>query len=629
MTDNDLTLRVETAGKTLEFRPVDESPCRRACPAGIDVKRYVGQIASGNFEGALSTIRKHMPFPSACGRICIHPCQTECARGQFDEPIAIMALKRFVIDRETRKGVTSELPIIEGRTGKKVAIIGSGPAGLTAAHDLALYGHEITVFERYENPGGLLTHAIPELELPSATVNRDIARITELGVKIECNHEINGEAGVRELLNDGFDAVLIATGSSGRWFGFDKLGWIPGGDLGGVLGAAKFMSIYRTGIPENDPHPPGKIIVLGSGVQALGCARTAVRLGCPNVTWIIPLSKDQLQPDPRRVGQAIEEGVNILELTRPIEILGENGEVTGIRCVEVELSEPDHTGRRNVSAKGNTEKIIECDTVIDAMYFAPDENWGDLSTGPWGVVAANPDTMATSIPGVFAAGDVVSGAKSVVEAVALGHRAAAGIDSYLLGFESEIGTLATPIEVYGWEIEDPAEIPSKPFRPAIRNAEERKTDFNEPEVGFTAWEAEHEARRCLLCGPCEECAVCVAGCRHKKGVLFDSEGNPVFVRVPIDIARGLIGGGGGATELALYTAVVDPDRCRSCGVCEEICGYHAPRVAPDNSGRFVSSIDVFACKGCGTCIAACPSGAIDQGGSSHRAVYSAVPEVEK
>jgi NADPH-dependent glutamate synthase beta subunit-like oxidoreductase/NAD-dependent dihydropyrimidine dehydrogenase PreA subunit len=621
-------MNVEAMGRKLEFTLVDESPCRRACPAGIDAKRYVGQIASGDFEGALATIRKHMPFPSACGRICPHPCQTECTRREIDEPIAIMALKRFAIDSEIRKGVSAPLPRKQRSTGKRIAIIGAGPSGLTAAHDLALMGHDITVFEKNDKPGGMLTHAVPEFELPLKTTIRDISRIQDLGVKIECGQKIDGETGLRKLLKQGFDAVLLAAGSAGRWNGFDGKGWIPGSYLTDVIGASEFASRYRAGVPDSANKLSGNVVILGSGVQALACARIAARLGFSKVQWIIPHTIDQLQPDPGRVEQASEERVEIIELTRPLAIEGKNGKVTGIRCVALELDEPDHTGRQNVKPVDGGERLIACETVIDAAYFAPDESWGQLSTGPWGVVNVDLDSMATSMDGVFAAGDIVSGPKTVVEAVALGHRAAEGIHRYLSGDETRIGTLSTPLLVYGWEIENPAQPPAGCYRPGVREADARVKDFEDAEVGFTAWEAQHEAQRCLLCGPCEECAVCLPGCGRKKGTMTDSDGNPVFIRVPTGLAQGLMSEVRDVDTmgLKLFTAVVDPNRCRACGVCEEICDYHAPRVSPDNTGRFVASIDILACKGCGTCVAACPSGAIDQAGSSLHAIHDSILE---
>ena len=620
------TLRVKVAGRDIEFHPVQESPCRRACPAGIDVKRYVGQIASGDFSGALATIRKHMPFPSACGRICLHPCENECLRGDVDQPIAIMHLKRFVTEYEMRKGEDAPLPELTDPTGKRIAIIGSGPSGLTAAHDLAIKGHGITVFEKESIPGGMLTQAIPEFELPSNAVKRDINRIIDLGVIIKCGRAIHGEAGLTELLEEGFDAVLLATGTSARWKGLKGPRWISGGKLNGVFGAFKFMKQNRIRSKGEESEPLGNVVVLGSGVHALGCARTAVRFNSEQVHWLIPCEKEYIQPDSRLVKLAEEEGVIIHELTRALAIEGKNEHVSGVRIVKLNIRETDHTGRPELVPNPETEQVLKCDTVIDAAYFVPESNWGNLGSGPWGTVNVNLDTMVTNHPGIFAAGDVVSGPKSVVEAVALGHRAANGIDRYLHGTVGEVGTLSEPIKVSGWEVANPSETPSEVFCPEIRPVEERKLDFLEAEQPFTAWEATHEARRCLLCGPCEECAVCVSNCYRKRGTALDESGNEVIVRVPLDVAitvreKTIVGF---PDDLKFYAAQVVPELCRGCGVCEDICDYNAPRIAPHSKFGLVSRIDIVACKGCGTCVAACPSGAINQGKTPLDVVYNAI-----
>jgi len=612
------SLTVEIAGRPLEFHPVDESPCRRACPAGIDVKRYVGQIASGDFTGALATIRKHMPFPSACGRICLHPCETECRRGEVDKPIAIMHLKRFVSDYETRQGIDAPPPRIPKSTGRKIAIIGSGPSGLTAAHDLRLMGHEVTVFERSNTPGGMLSQAIPGFRLPHSAILHDIDRILAMGINVKYGRSIQGDTGIKGLMDEGFDAVLIATGTSGRWQGLKGKGWIEGGDLPGVAGASEFSTKFRNGSDRDVSDSLGKVVVLGWGVHAIACARTAIRLGCKNVTWIVPILKKFLQPGEHYITQAIEEGVEIIELARPVRIENSAGRVGGVTWIKLEAGDIDHTGRIEYRETKTKPIRLNCNTVIDAAHFAPDVKWGQLSAGPWGNITVHPDTMATSIPGVFASGDVVSGPKSVVEAVSLGHRAAAGINHYFTGDKKEIGTLSGAIRIHGWEVDDPAATPSEVHRPTVRPVSERMADFHEAEQPLTVWQATHEARRCLMCGPCEECSVCLSSCYRKRGTIENESGEREEIRVPLGIARGIREETGidDKGDLELYAAVVDPERCRGCGLCEEICGYHAPRVAPDPKYGFVSSIDILACKGCGTCVSACPSGAIDQGVTS-------------
>jgi len=618
--------KVEIAGRWLEFEQVSESPCRRACPAGIDVKKYVGQIAGEDFDGALATIRRHMPFPSACGRICLHPCETECKRAEVDEPIQIMHLKRFAHEYESREGLKAPLPEKHRPTGKKVAIIGSGPAGLTAAHDLAIMGHDVVVFEKMQEPGGNLRYAIPEFELPLGSVRNDIGRIENLGVRIRCGHAIQGEAGLKELLKEGYDAVLVATGVSARWKGVDGTRWLPGGTLAGVIGASKFAANHRSGDNPDLASDLGNVVVIGYGVHALGAAKVAIRLGVPSVTWIIPVETKQLQPDPSRVQQAIDEGIRILECSRPVEIVGSGNAVSGVKIIKLGEEKTDHTGRVVRHPVAGSEEIIDCDSVIDAAWFVPDTKWNHLAEGPWGNIKVNRDTMATSVPGIFAAGDVVSGPKSVVEAVSLGHRAASGINNYLFGRMEKLGTLSTPVDVCGWEVSDPGRNPSPAIRPKIRPVDERLTDFRESVEVMTVWEATHEAGRCLLCGPCSECAVCLSTCYRKKGKAESEDGGEFQIRIPTEIAKAIREKTlAGHPELVnLFAAEVAPELCRGCGVCEEICGYHAPRIAPDPVYGLVSQIDILACKGCGTCIAACPSTAIEQGVTSINAMREAI-----
>lgn len=616
-------LILEVNGSKVALSEVDESPCRRACPAGIDVKRYIGQIANGDFAGALKTIRKHMPFPSVCGRICLHPCETECWRGKVDAPISIMALKRFASDYESRGGEHAALPDKNRPNGKKVAIIGTGPSGLTAAHDLAIMGFAVTVFEKQSEPGGMMIQAIPEFELPSAAVRRDIERIREIGVEIKCGIEINGEDGIRDLLADGCSAVLLATGTASRWAGLNADGsWIPGGYAANVFGVVDFMKKFRNGAPDGISPGYKKVSVLGLGVQAISAARTAIRLGAEEVTWIVPLVRDQLQPDGRLIHQAEKEGVKILELSRPVEIVEIEGWATGVKCRKLEITEPDHTGRRLVK---ETDEILMIDTdiVIDAAWFAPEKSWGSLSSGTWGTVAVDLDSLKTSRDRVFAAGDIATGPKSIVEAVSLGHRAAESIYRSITGNADKIGSLSTPVGVPTWQITDPSRTPIKPYKPSVRPVSERKNDFREAENVYTAWEATQEAKRCLMCGPCDECAVCIASCQGKRGVSIDADGNIVPVRIPYRLAEPLYSGDSYGRDLRFYLAGVNHEYCIGCGVCEEICDYHAPRAAPGQNGGFVSTIDILACKGCGTCVAACPSGAIDQGISSRHALNTA------
>jgi len=405
-------------------------PCSLACPAGIDVRRYVSLIAEGKFAEAIAVVRERNPLPSVCGRVCPHPCEAACNRGLVDEPIAIEALKRFVADYEIALRERGEFtyPKPKEKNGFKVAVVGSGPAGLTCAHDLALMGYQVVIFEKEKVAGGMMYLGIPEFRLPRDVLAHDIEYIEKLGVEIRLNTPIGPDLSLDDLFEQGFSAIFIATGA---YEGY-KLG-VPGEEeYSGVVDCIKFLREVNLGRKEK---PGDKVVVIGGGNSAIDAARVALRLGASEVTILYRRSRKEMPANPWEVIEAEREGVRIHFLAAPTRILGKDGKVTGMECVRMELGKLDASGRRRPVPIPGSEFTISCDFIIPAISQQPDvsflgEDHG-LEISRWNSIEVDPGTMATARPGVFAGGDVVTGPRTVVEAIAAGHKAAKGIDRYI------------------------------------------------------------------------------------------------------------------------------------------------------------------------------------------------------
>ncbi|HDN78902.1 MAG TPA: FAD-binding protein, partial [Chloroflexi bacterium] len=509
------------------------APCKDACPAHIDVQGYVALIARGKFKEALALIYKTVPFPGVLGRVCPHPCEQACNRGGVDQPVAICALKRFVADwcmgrgaGGGERGAWDEVLSIVRETHfadrpsppapRKIAIVGSGPAGLTAAYFLALWGYKVTVFEALPVAGGMMAVGIPEYRLPRDVLKEEIERIRSLGVEIRLNTPVGPNGVSLDELRREYDAVFLAVGAhKGRRLR------IEGEDLEGVLPGVEFIRNLNLGRPVKVGK---KVVVIGGGNVAIDAARSAVRLGAENVAIVYRRSRAEMPASPWEVEDAEEEGVRIEFLASPVRILGENGKVTGIECIRMRLGEPDETGRRRPIPIEGSEFVIECDTVIPAIgQMADVEALGaELETGRRGTIQVNPATMETNIPGVFAGGDAVLGPATVIEAIAQGRRAAEAIDLYLRG---------EPIELPEphWHVVSLEEVETqfrnfplekraspRPRHPIPRlPPEERVKSFAEVELGFDEETAVAEAERCLNCAVCSLCMECVRACQAK------------------------------------------------------------------------------------------------------------------
>ena len=412
-------------------------PCVTGCPVQIDIPAFVQEVAAGNFEAAYEIISRSSALPAVCGRVCPQEsqCEGKCVRGIKGEPVAIGRLERFVADYHNENCTVK--PVKPESKGKKVAIIGSGPSGLTCAGDLAKKGYDVTIFEALHLAGGVLVYGIPEFRLPKAIVQKEIDGLKDLGVKVETNMVIGKVLSIDELIEEyGFEAVFIGSGA-----GLPRFMNIPGENLKGVYSANEFLTrVNLMKAYKDDSATPimkaKRVAVVGGGNVAMDAARSAKRLGAEEVYIVYRRSKDELPARAEEVEHAEEEGIIFKLLTNPVEILAnEEKFVGGIRCLEMELGEPDASGRRRPVEKAGSEFDIPVDCVIMSIGTSPNplikSTTKGLETQKWGGIIVNEETGLTSREGVYAGGDAVTGAATVILAMGAGKTAAASIDEYL------------------------------------------------------------------------------------------------------------------------------------------------------------------------------------------------------
>jgi len=463
-------------------------PCRYACPAGINVPLYVYLIGEGKYQDAIAVIREKVPFPGVLGRVCIHPCEEACRRSALNEPISIRFMKRFVADRDKGdwKKLSKKLP----STGQKVAIVGSGPAGLTAGYYLAKAGHAVTVFEQFSRAGGMMRVGIPDYRLPPDILDGEIEVIKSAGVDIKLNTRIES---VDSLFEQGFDAVFLGPGAHrGMTLG------VEGEDSPGVFDGASFLRDANLGVKVD---LGSKVAVIGGGNVAIDSARVALRLGAKDVTIVYRRTRAEMPASPEEVEAALEEGIKIEFLTGHLKVRQEAGHLV-MTCNRNELGEPDASGRRRpVSIKGS-EFDAEYDSIIGAIGQRPDIPADfKVKTGRGDVIQANPVTLATSREGVWAGGDAVTGPDSVIRAIAAGRTAASSIDRYLggSGIIDEQLTRERQISIC-------AGITAEDFnnRPRVKMPclppEKVTSNFTEVELGLPEDGTVAEGKRCFQCG---------------------------------------------------------------------------------------------------------------------------------
>jgi glutamate synthase (NADPH/NADH) small chain len=424
------------AGRCLQCK---NPSCVTGCPVEIDIPGFIKFIAEGDFAGAIGKLQEKTALPAVCGRVCPQEvqCEAKCILGKKDDPVAIGRLERFAADWNRAQG-EMVLPKIKAKTGKKVAIVGSGPAGLTVAGDLILQGHDVTVFEAFHAAGGVLVYGIPEFRLPKAIVKAECDYMAQLGVKFEMNHVIGRTLTIDELIDEqGFDAVYIAVGA-----GLPRFLGVPGENLIGIYSANEYLTrsnlMKAYAFPEYDtPLVQGKnVAVFGAGNVAMDSARTALRLGADNVHIIYRRSREEMPARAEEVHHAEEEGVQFKLLSAPIQFVGdENGRVMGVECLECKLGEPDESGRCSPVPQDGSNFEIECDLGVIAVGAGANPlitaTTPAIKTNKWGYISVDTDSWKTSKPKVWAGGDIVTGQATVILAMGAGRLAANSMHQYL------------------------------------------------------------------------------------------------------------------------------------------------------------------------------------------------------
>ncbi|MDM8552694.1 FAD-dependent oxidoreductase [Desulfobacterales bacterium HSG2] len=510
----------------------DRAPCVRACPAGVNVQGYVQLIREGKYETACRLIMEKLPFPGVLGRVCPHPCESECRRDEIDDAIAIRDLKRFVSDCVDMEALP--VPEIEERR-EKVAVIGAGPAGLTVASDLRREGYQVTIFEALPELGGMLRVGIPDYRLPPEILDREIGYILRMGAEARTGVRFGMDFTPDDLEKEGFSAVFIGVGAHNSL----RMG-IPGeDDTEGVIDAVRFLrEVNLNSNFEIRDLKFEKVVVIGGGNVAIDAARVAKRLGARNIEVVYRRSDREMPAYPEEIQGATEEGISFSYLTAPVRIIEKEGNVAGLECLRTELGPSDASGRRRPVPVQGSEFVISCDVIIPAIGQRTDSFWAeqmpDLKWSSRGTMQVNPRTMQTAIPHLFAGGDAVSGPATVIEAVAAGHKAAFGIHQYLETGNSILNTRYSILDTrysildtrnLGPETRGSGLAADSRYREMpddsvphprevlpLTDPEVRVSSFKEAALGFTEAQAVKEAGRCLNCGMCCECMECVRVC---------------------------------------------------------------------------------------------------------------------
>ncbi len=607
-------------------------PCQNKCPSHIDIPGFLKQNAEGDWRESTRIFKRTIPFPSVLGRVCPAPCEEHCRRDEVDEAIAIRDSHRYAGDQVLKamldEGVDPPLPFEpQARSGRRAAVIGSGPAGMSAAFYLLLAGHDVTVFERDPAPGGMLRYGIPQYRLPKVEVlEAEYESVTRLGGKIVCGQGLGRDFTLDDLQGQGFDAVLIAIGC----YDTNKLG-IPNETADGVIDGLEYLQTATLGLPYPG-HAGTRVVVIGGGFTSMDCSRTSVRQGAAEVTLVYRRDMKDM-PASNEVHEAIEEGVTAIFQAAPTRVIVDaaTGKVSGVEFIRNKLGEPDASGRRRPEPAPGTEFTIDCDRVLLAIGQGPDLSWiGPGSEGPEATkqrrLKADAVTFETGRPGVFATGDVRIGAATVVQAIAEGRRASYAADAYLKGLDLSAiktrQTLAEPQPEFLSIVPFTSEVKEPRYRLKAMDAEIRNKSYIEYEIPYTPAEAVAESTRCLQC-TCEAIGFCDLrrlgieyGTTLKtlepafhQGAGYRSVTENRFTGTNHDYVR----------DDSHAFILREPSRCIDCGRCAQVCSevvgaacYDFMRIGFDTlvTTPLDMSLNDTPCVSCGRCAETCPTGAL-------------------
>ncbi|MBC7358534.1 MAG: FAD-dependent oxidoreductase [Desulfacinum sp.] len=562
------------------------APCQMACPTSIDIPSYLAHVAHGEPAKALEVIRHDNPFPWVCGLICPHPCERACVRGHLDQPINIRYLKAYAAQWAEERNLYDVVPPAEKKP-QKVAVVGSGPAGLAAAHYLASMGYPVTIFEANPIPGGLLVTGIPEYRLPRSVVRKEIQLLERLGVEIRTGVTVGEDVTLDELRDQGYKAFFLGIGAHQSY----QLKIEGEAEYPQVMCVIRFLREVNLG---QRTKPADKVVVVGGGNAAMDAARTCIRLGCKEVHVAYRRTLEQMPAHSEEVRQAMEEGVQFHFLAVPVKVVGENGRVTHLECLQARLGKPDASGRRRPIPVAGSNFRIEAGAVIRAIGQQPKlSSFGEdlpFQVTPRNLIVTEPYSTRTSVEDIFAGGDAVTGPATVVEAIAAGKQAALDIDHYLQGrqgpapvFRAHRRDQVPFVAQSAKEKRDARRVPLHLVDPEVR-----KHTFDPVELGYSDEEARAEARRCLRCDVCIRCGTCERVCRDDMQVHALG-----FSQIS-------------TTERVLTDYERPSEKCITCGACALACPTGAIQFEERDGRRRVSlcgtelnALDVPACKACG------------------------------
>ncbi|MCL4474468.1 MAG: NAD(P)-binding protein [Actinobacteria bacterium] len=508
-------------------------PCRNACPSGNDIRGFLTTVAQSqmfkreydeSFEQAWRLLSETNPIPAVIGRVCPHFCETDCNRNAKEGAVSINQVERYLGDFALEHNLKHEKLTDEAKS-EKIAVIGSGPAGLSCAFQLARRGYPVTIFEAYDKTGGMLRYGIPTYRLPENILDAEVAAIANLGVDIKVGTRVGTDVAIDDLKKD-FDAVYIAIGAHQGW----SLS-IPGEEGEGVMSAVEFLNQATTG---NAPDVKGKkVLIIGGGNSAVDAARVSWRMGAESQI-IYRRTREEMPAEEEEIDDTLEEGINIEYLTAPVEVIREGGKVTGLKCIKMELGEPDDSGRRRPEPVAGSEFVIDCDMVLPAIGQGPQFEGLDAFQDEKGWITVDEATGATAEEGVFAGGDVTNHLGTVTEAIGLGRKAATAIDCHIRGEEIPKEYPPKIIKSDQMALNYYAEMPRGEKQHIAVG--DRAGNFNEVVSTWTSEQTIEETNRCMSCGKCFDCGNCYSFCSYnavKKLGERDENGNPYKFKLEV------------------------------------------------------------------------------------------------